>query len=113
MKPVQRIAVDDGPNKLRAQKNAPLKRVRHPRHTLAHSSRELDRLDSTVAGIQEAALACQALLSEIGTYLDLVDRINDQELRDTILTRARRDVRRLTRLVSHIVAWTDREKSPP
>ncbi len=113
MKPVRVLVADDDPNELRAQIRTQLKRVRHHQHALAQKSRELDRLESTVAGIHEAALACQVLLSELGMYLDVVDHINDRELRDTILTRARRDVRRLTQLLARIGAWTDRERSPP
>ena len=87
--------------------------MRHHQRGLARGSRELERLESTVAGIHEAALACQVLLSELGMYLDVVDHINDRELRDTILTRAQQDVRRLTQSLSRIGAWTDRERSPP
>jgi len=113
MKPVRRLAVDDGPNELRAQIRTQLKRVRRHQNALAHRSHELGRLESTVAGIHEAALACQVLLSELGMYLDVVDHINDPELRDTILTKAQQGVRRLTKLLSRIDAWTDRERSPP
>ena len=113
MKPARILAVDDDPNELRARIRTQLKRVRHHQHALALRSRELDRLESSVAGIQEAALACQVLLSELGTYLDIVDHINDRELRDTILTRAQQGVRRLTQSLSRIVAWTNRQRSPP
>ncbi len=90
-----------------------MKRVHHHQHALARRSRESDPLESTVPAIQEAALTCQGLLSELGTYLDIVDQLNDRELRDTILARAQQDVRRLTHSLSRIVAWTNRERSPP
>ena len=113
MKPVRTWTKNEGPNELRAQIRTRLKRVRRHQNALAHGGHELDRLESTVAGIHEAALACQVLLSELGMYLDVVDHINDPELRDTILTKAQQGVRRLTQHLSRIVAWTDRERSPP
>jgi len=87
--------------------------IRHQQQALASRGREREGSELTLSGIQEAALACQRVLSELGTYLDVVDWISDPNLRDTLLLRAQKDVKRVTKLMSHIVIWTESQRSPP
>ena len=109
MKSATRQTIDDGTNEYRTPKGAPCKHERHHQRAFANESGKRDRLGPTVAGIDEAARACEVLLSEVGTYLDLVDRINNQALRNMVLTRAREDVKRLIQLMSRVVVATDKE----
>lgn len=92
------------PDELRARVRRHLRQASRQRQALSALRLELMRLESVLLRLQEAALACRQPLADLDAYIALAEAVRRPELRDDMLRRAHRDVRRLTHSLSQIAA---------
>ncbi len=97
------------PDELRARIRNQLRRSRKQRQALASVQAEASRLKAAVGAMAHEARACGQPLLELQDHLELAEYVRRPTLQSDLLSRAGKDVGRLTQSLLRIAEWPEKK----